>query len=123
MANNPLNLAARFLLEVAALVALGYWGFSQFGGVLQWLIGLGLPLLAMIAWGTLRVPGDSSNNGQAPVEVPGLVRLALEALMFGLAVGLLFAADQAGWAIGLAAALVIHYALSYDRVAWLLTQR
>ncbi len=29
MAFNPLNLALRFLLEVAALVAMGYWGWNK----------------------------------------------------------------------------------------------
>ena len=33
MASHPLNLAVRFLLEIAALVAIGYWGFSQHSGI------------------------------------------------------------------------------------------
>jgi hypothetical protein len=44
-----------------------------------------------------------------PVEVPGGVRLVVELLYFGLAV-----ATGAAWVLG--AAVVIHYALSYDYV-------
>ena len=40
------NYALRFLLELAALAALVFWGFEEFGGVLQWVIGLGAPLVA-----------------------------------------------------------------------------
>jgi Protein of unknown function (DUF2568) len=29
------NCVLRFVLEIAALVALAYWGFSEFGGVVQ----------------------------------------------------------------------------------------
>jgi len=41
-ANNGL----RFLLELAVLAALAYWGFAEFDGVVQWVLGLGAPLVA-----------------------------------------------------------------------------
>jgi hypothetical protein len=40
------NDVLRFFLELAALASLAYWGFSEFGGVVQWIVGLGAPLLA-----------------------------------------------------------------------------
>jgi hypothetical protein len=40
------NDVLRFFLELATLAALAYWGFSEFGGVVQWSIGLGAALFA-----------------------------------------------------------------------------
>jgi len=120
MASHPLNLALRFLLEIAALVAFGYWGWTQGAGVLRWLLGIGLPLIAAAAWGTFNVPDDPSRSGRAPVRVPGLVRLALEVVFFGLAVWAVFAVGQPRWAWMLIGLLLVHYAKSYDRLIWLL---
>jgi hypothetical protein len=117
MANNPLNLAVRFGLELAALWAMGYWGWTQHAGPARWLWMLGLPLIAAAAWGTFRVPNDP---GPAPVAVRGWVRLLIEAAVFGGAVWALFAAGRGGWAWVLAAIVAVHYAVSYDRIGWLL---
>lgn len=76
MANNPVNLALRFVLEMAALAALGYWGWTQHSGIARWAWTLGLVIGAAALWGTFRVPDDP---GSAPVAVPGIVRLLLEA--------------------------------------------
>ena len=122
MASNPINLAVRFLLEIAALVAIGYWGWSQHDGWLRFVLVIGFPLLAAILWGTFNVAGDPSRSGKAPVPVPGIVRLALELAIFAFAVWALYDAGQATLAIVLVAIVVIHYALSYDRIAWLLRQ-
>lgn len=133
MSQHPLNLAVRFLLEMAALVAIGYWGFDQHSGAWRWILGLGLPLLAATAWGTFAVrslplstfPGDRSRSGGAPVPVPGAVRLLLELALFGLAMLALPRGDAGRpiLALILAGVTVIHYAVSYDRIAWLLRQK
>ena len=61
-----LNLVLRFLLELAALVAAGYWGFGAFDGwPLRVLAGIGVPFVLAAAWGVFRVPGD----GGPPVVV------------------------------------------------------
>ena len=118
MANHPLNLALRFALEIALVGGLGYWGFRGVEGPLRWVAGLGLPLLAMVLWGTFRVPGDPVP--QPPVVVPGAVRLALELGLFAAAVAAYLGAGARSLGLTLAAVLVLHYALSYDRVLWLL---
>ena len=123
MAYHPLNLALRFVLEIAALVALGYWGFDQHDGLWRFLSGLGLPLLAAAAWGTFAVSGDRSRSGKAPVPVPGWVRLLLELAFFGLAAWALYGAGKPVLALILAGITLAHYAASYDRVAWLLSAR
>lgn len=119
MANNPLNLALRFVLELGGLFAFGYWGWTQHTGALRFLLGIGLPLLAVVIWGTFRVPADSSANGKAPVHVPGWTRLLIELIFFGGATWFLFdtGAVTAGWIFG--GLSLFHYLISYDRILWL----
>ena len=120
MSQNPLNLALRFVLELAALFALGYWGWTQNDGIWQPVLGLGVPLIAAVVWGVFRVPGDPKD---APVAVPGVVRLLIEAVFFGAAVALLAAAEQPTAALVFGVIVVLHYLASYDRVLRLLGQR
>ena len=119
MASHPLNLALRFLLELAALFSLGYWGWTQHEGILRLLLGLGLPLVAAVLWGTFRVPGDP---GDAPVAVTGILRLILEVIVLGSGVWALYASGQTTPALIFAALLLFHYAISYDRMIWLVNQ-
>jgi hypothetical protein len=120
MGSHPLNLALRFLLEMAALVAIGYWGFDQHSGIWRFVIGIGGPVLAAALWGTFAVPGDRSRSGSAPVPVPGVVRLTLELCLFAFAAWALYDAGSTLLAGLLAGITIVHYVLSYDRVAWLL---
>jgi hypothetical protein len=115
------GLTLHFVLELCALAALVYWGF-QTGG--EWLVrvilGIGIPLLAAFAWGTFRVPNDP---GRAPVPVPGPLRLLLELAVFGAATAGLAGAGRPSLAWAFALAVVINYALMYDRLVWLLRQK
>ena len=79
-----------------------------------------VPVLAAVLWGTFAVADDPSRSGSAPVPVPGAARFALEISFFALpALGLyLLRAKQFGMIFG--AVVVLHYLLSYDRIAWLL---
>ncbi len=122
MGSHPLNLVLRFLLEIAALVAIGYWGFSQQTGLLRFLLGIGLPVIAAAIWATFAVPDDPSRSGRAPVPVPGVLRLVLELALFVSAVWALVDAGSPTLALIMASITVVHYALSYDRVAWLIRQ-
>ncbi len=122
MGSHPINLALRFLLEMAGLVAIGYWGWSQHDGLLRFALAIGGPLLAAILWATFAVPDDPSRSGKAPVPVPGIVRLVLELAFFAFASWALYDAGNPVLSLGLAIVVVIHYALSYDRIAWLLRQ-
>ena len=82
------NDGLRFLLELGALAALTYWGFSEFGGLAQWLLGLGTPLLAAVVWGRFVAPKASH-----PTVDPA--RLGLEVLVFGSGVAALFGSGRA----------------------------
>ena len=117
MSQNPINLAVRFFLEIAALVSMGYWGWRQGEGILRYALLLGVPLVAATLWGIFRVPGDP---GDAPVPVPGVVRLLLEAVFFAFSTWALYASDArtAAWVFGIV--VIVHYALSYDRIRDLL---
>jgi hypothetical protein len=111
------NEILRFMLEIAGLVAMGIWGWNAFEAPLNVLAAVGVPLAAAAVWGTFRVPDDP---GKAPVAVPGPVRLAIELCFFTLAVVLLYAAGQENAALAFAGLIVLHYALGYQRIDWLL---
>jgi hypothetical protein len=96
---------------------MAYWGWTRHAGAPQLLWAVGLPVVAAAIWGIFRVHGDP---GRAPVPIPGPIRLLLETVYFTTAVVLLAAAGQ-GWAALLLGVLVlVHYAVSYERVVWLL---
>lgn len=117
---NPANLAFRFFLEIAALIALGAAGYRLGSPPWSWVAAVGVPLLAALAWGVFNVPGDPSRSGRAPVVVPGWVRLLLEFLVFGAAVGAAAVVWGALPAALFAAGVALHYGLSGARVRWLL---
>ncbi|MCR4267722.1 YrdB family protein [Nitratireductor sp. ZSWI3] len=108
------NLILRFIAELAALVAAGYWGFSRFDDIIFKLLwGFGVPFLMAAAWGIFRVPGD----GGAPiVAVGGQIRLGLEISYFVLAIYLLAAAGRPVLATIFAMILLVNYAMDYERV-------
>ena len=63
MGSHPINLAIRFLLELAALFALGLWGWNAYDGGESWqriLLMLGVPIAAALLWGLFAVPDDPS---------------------------------------------------------------
>src|SRR5689334_3734778 len=83
MSQNPLNLALRFFLEMAALVALGYGGWHSGTGFVRYLLVIALPLLAAAAWGVFRPPTEPHHPTNPAVPVSGKVRLLVEAVVFG----------------------------------------
>ena len=80
----------------------------------------GLPIIVATVWGVFAVPGDRICSGKAPVPVPGFIRLLLELMIFAGGVAALIASGRMIVGIVLAAAVLVHYSLSYDRVYWLL---
>jgi len=122
LGSHPINLTVRFLLEVLALIAMGIWGWYQGEGWLRFVLALGIPLIAAIVWGTFAVPNDPSRSGSAPVAVPGIVRLVIEAAIFIFAVWALYnqGFTTLSWLFGII--VIVHYLVSYDRVLWLIRQ-
>ncbi|MGW5455519.1 YrdB family protein [Nocardia sp. NPDC003979] len=123
MSLNPALLAVRFLLELIAITSFGVFGWRAFDSPWRYLLVVVLPVAAAVLWGTLAVPDDPSRSGDAPVPVPGPVRLGVElAVLFGGAAAL-WAASLPRLALISAAVLVGYHLLAYDRVLWLLTGR
>ncbi len=123
MSGNPVNQLLRFVLEILALAAFAFWGWA-WGSPWKWPLAIGLPILVAIVWAAFVTPGDPSRGKDGWVAVPGWFRLLLELTIFGLAVAALLNAhsnDNATYlAAILAAGVIIHYALSWDRIRWLL---
>ena len=119
---HSINLALRFFLEIAALSGFGVFVWSLFDGKWRYLalvIALGV---LMALWGIFAVPGDPSRSGGAPIPVPGILRLMLELVIL---LGGAYAYYQSGYSLPAAALtilVILHYALSGERIMWLLQQ-
>jgi hypothetical protein len=74
-----LNLALRFVLELAALGALAYWGVRKGGALsLKFGLGAGLPVLAAVFWGSFVSPKARFGGSRG-------MRLSLGLIVFLLA--------------------------------------
>jgi len=99
------NLALRFLLEVSALVALGYWGFhAGDGDATHWILGIGAPLVAAVVWGLFVAP-------RRRFDVPNAVWILLQVLFFGAAVVGLMMSDQVWVAVVFVVLLIMNVSL------------
>lgn len=120
MSLNPVLLGLRFLLELVALVSAGVLGWRITDGPGRWLLVVLLPVIAATLWGVFAVPEDPSRSGDAPVAVPGTVRLLIEfAVLFGGAAAL-WIAGLPRLALVSAVVLLVYHVLAYDRMLWLL---
>ena len=101
------NLALAFFLELAALVAFAYWGFtSSSDGLPSWLLGIGTPLLAAVLWGIWEAPKSAR-------RLRGAAYLIFKIAFFALAWLALFAANQSVGALVLAVLTAINIGLGY----------
>lgn len=124
---NPLKmagwtLALRFGLEVGALFGLGAAAWKLTPGWLRWVMAIAVPVAAAIVWGVFNVLGDPSRSGEAPVEVSGWIRLALELTILLAGAAALWIAFRPEIGIAFAVLIVVHYATSLNRIQWLIGQ-
>jgi hypothetical protein len=113
------NLALRFLLELAALAGLASAAWKLGSGPGRWIAVVAVPVAGAVIWAVFNVRNDPSRSGAAPVEVDGVVRLALElAILSGGAAAVAFAA-RPELGIVFAVAIVGHYLASLERIGWL----
>jgi hypothetical protein len=103
---GSLNDGLRFLLEMALLAALAYWGFSEQTGVVQWVVGLGAPLVVAVVWGRFIAPKASH-----PTADP--LRLLLEVVVFAAGVAALFAAGRTVLGFVFAVLVLFHLSLTF----------
>lgn len=74
-----LCLALQFLLELGALAALAYWGYSTGGDeATRVVLAVAAPAVAATMWGLFGSP-------KAPFHLTGVFRVLLEAAFFGSA--------------------------------------
>ena len=120
MGFHPVNLGLRFILELCALIATGYWGYNQTDSWMKYVLAIGVPLIFGVLWGLFAVPNDRSRSGRAPIPTPGCLRLCLEIGLFVFTSWALFDLGYLKLALTLSIITTFHYAISYDRVIWLL---
>jgi len=85
---KSLNVVISFLLEIAMLLAFGYWGFRTGQGLwLKLLLGIGVPLAVIIVWGLFLAP-KAANRAGATFGV------AITLILFYLAAAALLLAKQ-----------------------------
>jgi hypothetical protein len=127
---GELNVWLRAALEFLGLAALSYGAYTaiQAGETVRILVAVGLPLLAAAVWASFRVVGDDWDTETVGAEsrtplvaVPGVVRLGVEAALFGAAVALLALAGQPLVGTLFGGLVLLHYVVAHDRVRWLLT--
>ena len=82
------NLALRFTLELAALAAVGYWGWSAGDGPTRWLLLAGAVGAVAVVWGLFVAP-------KRRFDLPGPARLAIELAVWLAAGAALIVTDHA----------------------------
>jgi hypothetical protein len=118
--SHPANLLLRFVLELAALATFAWWGYRLDHLIFRWVLAVALPIAAAALWAVFAVPGDPSRSGRTVVATAGRLRLLGELAFFGAAVAALWHRCESILAVTLGAAVLLHHAASYDRIAWLL---
>jgi hypothetical protein len=100
------NDGLRFSLELSALAAVAYWGWSEHGSVWRWVLVVAAPLAVATLWGKTIAP-------KARRRVRDPWRLVVELVVFGGAVAALLDADQPVLASVLGSAVAVHLALTF----------
>jgi len=104
-----LNNLVSFLLELAMLGALGYWGFHTVSSVpLKWVLGIGVPALVIVFWSLFMAP-----NAEHRIGWPWLPVISLA--LFLVSAAALYAANARTTAIVLAVVAVVNGLLVF---AW-----
>jgi hypothetical protein len=99
------NLALRFLLELAALAALAYWGVHAGHSVLaDVVLGFGAPLLAAVVWGTWAAPKSAR-------RLHGTALLVVQLAVLGAGAAALVAAGHPGLGVAMAAVIAVNAVL------------
>jgi hypothetical protein len=117
MSGYRLDRALCVVLEGIAILTYGYWGWTVHDGWARLAWAAGAMIVVATVWDVFRVPGD----GVRPrVPVPGGVRLIIEAAFFtGVASSLAVGRPEFGIAYALLVA--IHFTVTHERLAWLLS--
>ena len=97
-----LNATLAFLLELAMIASLGYWGYqSNDNTLMRWLLAIGLPLVAIVVWALYFAPKSIRRLSIVPGALLSLGLFLLAALA-------LYNVNQPTAAIVLAAVAIIN---------------
>jgi hypothetical protein len=112
------NEAVAFLIELAALAALAWWGFTTGNKTpVHVALGLGLPLIAVVMWALFAAP-------KSRIKTPMAGALAVKALVFGGAAIALWEVGHEGLAITFAVIAVVNTTIATaDRSALMNARR
>ncbi|MFE5299636.1 YrdB family protein [Streptomyces sp. NPDC056632] len=103
---HVINEGLAFLLELAALAALAWWGWQSVGNIaLRLALALATPAAAAALWGLFAAP-----RARIRVPLPGV--LAVKAVVFGAAVAALYALGRHTGAIAFGVVAVANTALA-----------
>lgn len=95
-----------FLLELAALACLGWWGSAAGDGVARHvLLGVGIPLLAVVVWGLFAAP-----RARWRPPLPGV--LAVKAVVLGGGAAALYGVGHPVAAVAMAVVVVVNTAVA-----------
>ena len=96
-----INLAVKFLLELAALALLSYWGAVTGNGVLSVVLALAAPIAMILVWGLFAAPRSAR-------RLRPQARIPLELGVFGIAAAAGYAAGATVAAVVFAAATTLN---------------
>jgi hypothetical protein len=103
---RALNLGLAFVLELALLAALAYWGFQlDASTAVQWLAGIGAPVALAVVWGLVAAP-------RARRRLPPSQLIVFKLAVFTLGAALLYSTGQRDLAIALGTLALINLGLS-----------
>ncbi|WP_152397314.1 YrdB family protein [Paenibacillus guangzhouensis] len=101
------NLALAFLLELCALAALGYWGFTRPAGwLVKIILGIGTPVMTAFVWGLFVAP-------KATYVLPVVYKEIIAFAVFAIAAFALYAAGRSEWALWFAILVIGNRVLMY----------
>lgn len=113
------NLALRFGLELGALAGLGFAAWQLTSGPIRWAAVIAVPVVAAAIWGVFNVLDDPSRSGNAPIEINGWTRLAIEIIILGGGAAAVAFAGRREIGVAFSVLIVAHYAASWSRLEWL----
>lgn len=102
-----INLALRFMLELAVLASLGYWGFHLKARLfIKIVLGFGIPMLAAVIWAIYGAPGSVW-------ELRASAHLLLELVIFGSAAAAIYVSGYRKIAIAFVLIVLLNRLLMF----------
>lgn len=99
------NLGLRFMLEMAALGAVGFWGFRlDRATMVRWVVGIGVPLAVVVVWSLYLAPGSDG-------PLPAATKMWVGSLVLGACAATLAAANRPALAGLFGVAIVVNTVL------------